>query len=1529
MKYLSRLTALLLAFVLLFSSSVGVIAESDISDLTRSGYDQMVSAAKEAAEAEAAAAAQEAASQPIINEGGVVYEQDIPEQTKRFDIYEVITDAQLSMGGETEITLPQSGKINLSAGTAAQWQIYIPGADMWVNIAGETGDTFALTYAVIGGMLSGGSAKVRALAGDSAAVANVTVAYGSALPPVEEEETFAAEPMMASTFALRRSASTSDANAGIMLAEEGDDQRTTYNVVVNYIFENNDIVADPYTANLAKGSSFSTTVTFPTVQGYLPYLGTATESTTSLPLNITNIQADQTYTVTYKPTNVDYTVIHYWQNVDNDNYTEHEREKLQGLTKSTVLEVAKVYADSNGNTVVKDSDYNGFYSLIYEKPTIAADGSTVVEIYYDRSYYLMNFDLDGGYGVEPIYARYGAAIEVGTPTKAGYTFQGWLLNDANATIPATMPAENRSYKANWKANDTAKVTVVFWGENADDEGYSYYKTGTLDVKVGSSFTYAEDDTRFLVCGLEAHTHVETCEATLTCQKTVHTHSSSCCSISTSHTHSRTCYDNVASNSANLYYAPDDAVDGYVYYSEAYRNYYVHIDGRWYRYTGNSSNVSDGKIIAPGSNCSAHIHGEGECACELEEHTHSEAANCYTYSCGKTEHSHIDSCYQNGSGMDSKLWKFVKSDTATVVADGSTVINVYYDRTTFTLTFRRDYSTVKTITEKWGADIHDEFPIKDGSDTMWWTVPNSSTTMKPGTEFGSLDTMPAENITFTYNSKTSEVTLHYYVEALPNEDGKTASQINSDFTSNNYANLDTTKKFVSYKDINVTTGVYLTYTEEFHNIAGFRQYVSDPKFDKHEQGGTTNYIYDDCYLLYARNAFDIVFYNPTELIKTQENVPYQMPLSNYNWTPEASQAPAQYEPGSVKFAGWYLNPECSGEKFDFAKQKMPSGPNNENGEVALSLYAKWEPVTLTVEFYLDKTEYDAGNKLSTHPDKTVLHGNLVTPTPEVPKNGDYTFIGWFYMDGDTEKAFDFENMPVKQNLKVYGKWSSKVLKEYKVYFKIQGTDTEIADPVIGSTLAGETKTFDAKGGTDLYAKYQEGYFPIVKSHSLTLDIEDETQNTFTFWYVQKDAIPYTVKYLNAVTGEPLLTEKVVSNNRKAVVTETFEQIPGYMPDAYQKRLVVDASNGAVNEIIFYYTEDTKHAYYKITHLIKNLEGEGWTEYTSSQAVGDIGNRYTGSPLTIPGFTYNRIEYVVNKVPVTEDITTEGVKLTNAGLEINLYYVRNEYPYQVRYLEQGTGKELHVPKDGAGLYGQVISESARDDIANYTAVAPTSQTLNIRIEESQTEAKLNIITFYYTENEATINYVVVGPTGCGTVTPESETLKVLTGEAKGSTATASSNVYRFVGWFSDEKCTKAVDPSWVNGTKITPTKAADAVWVDTTYYAKFEYNLTSMTITKTGDNVDESAVFLFTVKDADSDFETQIAIEGTGSKTIYGVTVGNKITVTEETDWSWRYTPGSSSVEKTINEDATKNVYEFNNSPTNNKWLDDDCIAVNDF
>ena len=261
--------------------------------------------------------------------------------------------------------------------------------------------------------------------------------------------------------------------------------------------------------------------------------------------------------------------------------------------------------------------------------------------------------------------------------------------------------------------------------------------------------------------------------------------------------------------------------------------------------------------------------------------------------------------------------------------------------------------------------------------------------------------------------------------------------------------------------------------------------------------------------------------------------------------------------------------------------------------------------------------------------------------------------------------------------------------------------------------------------------------------------------------------------------------------------------------------------------------------------------------------------------------------------------------------------------MRYLEQGTGKVLHDPKDGTGKYGQVISENAIN-ITNYDAVNPTSQTLNIRIEE---EAKLNIITFYYTEKEATINYRVVGPNGCGTVTPASETLKVLSGTAQGSTTTANEN-FRFVGWYTDANCTQLVEADWVNANnKLTPVKEKNAAWTAATYYAKFEYDVADLTITKKGcENIDENQSFIFDVTGPNG-YSKRVVINGNGSVTIKGLKIG-EYTVEEVTSWSWRYTTSNNSKKITL-KPAGPNEVTFENTRSNVKWLGGDAYKQNIF
>ncbi|MDO4516187.1 MAG: InlB B-repeat-containing protein [Bacillota bacterium] len=1477
------------------------------------------------------------------------------------DLKEEIDEATVNLFQKTELVV---NDLEIP-GVDFQWQIKVPDLDLWVDIYDQTEGGVDLSYAMIANMLDDdGQAKVRceiSLGKFAVQSPEITVEVDDVTEPeptpVEEQDPVVlegpkveinddddrdetekpvvpqepAEPELpaepespaepeapaesgtseedvidhrgleniATAFTRRTANLSASTRNGIVVANT--DQK--YNVVINYVFENNEIVADPYTANLAAGSSFSATVTFPVVQGYLPYVNETQQN--SIVLNYTAISQDDTINVVYKPTNVDYTVIHYKQNVDDDHYTEAERETKQGLTASTVPDVAKTY--------------EGFYALLYEKPTIAADGSTVVEVYYDRYYYLMNFDLDGGYGVEPIYARYGTDLgDVGTPTRAGYNFQGWTLKSSSARVPDTMPAENQTYKAVWQPEGTAKVTVVFWGENADDEEYSYIKSAAVNVKPGTEFTYSESGS--LVCGQDSHTHDASCGYacgqeehthgsdcyTLTCMQEVHTHSKSCYTCGqVEHTnHTTDCYEGVGKKQDVYTGLPDNPVNGQVVNHWYYKNL-IYINGTWYKYTGS---ISAGNIAPTICGKTEHTHTDACLGCGKTEHTHSDyTGSCYTlncttpehthsndcgYNCGKTAHTHNSSCYMSGAGLDSNLWKFVKSDTVTVAADGSSVVNVYYDRTTFTLTFKDGDTTVYTLTEKWGADISKHWPIKGTNGTTYnngerWSPSGSKTYTQVLVH---LNIMPAESFTLTVSRKNFDTfIMHYMVETLPGETGTTYNG----------------KTFKQSFEVKANYN-YVTQKEDFFDLDGFTQWASNPSFKNGQidiDGGGNVYFY------YTRNSYTLTFNDKYTDVKT-ESVKYEATLSAYsNYVPEV---PSAYEPGSVVFGGWYLNPEGTGAEYKLNEHTMPADN--------VLLYAKWVPTTHKVEFYLDKAALDAGTKLRTHPDITVPHGSMATPTPADPTNGSYTFVGWFYMENGVEKAFDFDNMPVNKDLKVYGKWSSNVLKQYTIYYKIQGTDTQIAAPTIGSGLAGVTKTFEAKGGTDLYADYQECYFPVIKSHSLTLDIDDVSKNTFTFWYVQKEAVPYTVKYLNKETGEAVADEKTVSDNRKAVVTETFAPVSGMMPDAYQKRLVVSAEEGAINEIIFYYTEDTTHAYYKITHYTENLatDAQGnttWTEYASSQAVGNIGDLYTAKPMTIPGFTYNS---------EVEGTVASGKLIAN-GLELKLYYTRNSYPYQVRYLEKVTGNQLHDPKYGSGKYGEVVSESAIE-IANYTAVDSNAQTLNIRIEESQTEAKLNIIYFYYKEKEATINYQVVGPDGCGTVSPTSETLKVLSDTAQGSTASANQG-FRFVGWYTDAACTTPVDSSWVSDGKMTPAKAENTPWTTTTYYAKFEYDRANLTITKSCDSSwDNTQSFLFTVTGPDG-FSMDVTVQGNGSVTIKDLPIGN-YTVTEQKNWSWRYTANSEKQEITLSPTGT-NTVEFTNTLSNSQWLSGTARAVNNW
>ena len=95
--------------------------------------------------------------------------------------------------------------------------------------------------------------------------------------------------------------------------------------------------------------------------------------------------------------------------------------------------------------------------------------------------YTITFDTDGGSEVAPIAQDYGTDITApAAPTKTGYTFMGW-----NPALPATMPAENMTIKAQWRIN---RYTITF-----DTDGGSAVAPITQDY--GTPITAPADPTR--------------------------------------------------------------------------------------------------------------------------------------------------------------------------------------------------------------------------------------------------------------------------------------------------------------------------------------------------------------------------------------------------------------------------------------------------------------------------------------------------------------------------------------------------------------------------------------------------------------------------------------------------------------------------------------------------------------------------------------------------------------------------------------------------------------------------------------------------------------------------------------------------------------------------------------------------------------------------------------------------------------------------------------------------------------------------
>lgn len=310
---------------------------------------------------------------------------------------------------------------------------------------------------------------------------------------------------------------------------------------------------------------------------------------------------------------------------------------------------------------------------------------------------------------------------------------------------------------------------------------------------------------------------------------------------------------------------------------------------------------------------------------------------------------------------------------TIAGDGSTIVNVYYKRASYTLTFKdpRGRQTLKTVTKKWEQNL---------DTTDWYTYDgNNNYRINKNTDnarmIAFLSVMPMNGATlYAIRSLANTNTATYYVETL-NGDEAGAIQINGRWFTVHH--VDTTRGTASY-----TVG-----DEDRYPITGFNLIPS--------MGTQVGKSYKNAKFYYSRASFEIIYINNGGEGNKTASYKYEADISGAGNAYKPTIPPAGKE--DYVFAGWYADPTGQ-TKYDFTGKKMPAN--------AITVYAKWVPPTYTVTLY----DHD-GNQVYA---LTIAKGAKLdeSQVPTITLDEGETFLGWTLKDGtpfnlDTEINRDYE------------------------------------------------------------------------------------------------------------------------------------------------------------------------------------------------------------------------------------------------------------------------------------------------------------------------------------------------------------------------------------------------------------------------------------------------------------------------------------------------------------------------------------------
>ncbi|MDO5732848.1 MAG: InlB B-repeat-containing protein [Eubacteriales bacterium] len=374
------------------------------------------------------------------------------------------------------------------------------------------------------------------------------------------------------------------------------------------------------------------------------------------------------------------------------------------------------------------------------------------------------------------------------------------------------------------------------------------------------------------------------------------------------------------------------------------------------------------------------------------------------------------------------------------------------------------------------------------------------------------------------------------------------------------------------------------------------------------------------MYYQRNHYALSFYaDSTSSPSTVESVLYEKPLADVLKNVPIPEKPQGLFPEYV-FKGWQT------------RQHTPLASDAKMPAENLDLIAVWGPAKdlLTVSF-----DPNNGDPITT---QSVKFNERIT-APAAPIKAGYRFLGWKLKTRSRALVplYNFSN-PVHSDLDLIAVWKKSNLRNLSIRYEYLGADASTHEEIISNLAIDSDYTAEAE------ASKLAGYFPDATSKSIRIG-EDEKDNVIIFTYEKIGEAEYSIRYIEKTADgdKELLPTETGLKTKKAIETVNYKAIKGYTPNQYQITFML-TSDPSQNVVSFLYRKN-EDAYYTVEYYFEDEQGN----YLLDDTLSEKHSAALGTEVTLSVPESNK-EHILNR----EKSILSGVVSSEGKLILKVYY-----------------------------------------------------------------------------------------------------------------------------------------------------------------------------------------------------------------------------------------------------------------------------------